>query len=1068
MWPANAFRFSPSIVAVLDADDGSIVDVNPAFEHTLGIGREEAIGKRTIDLGIWPQLETRASIWMRIRSAQRVCGDPVTMHSRQRGDVHGRLHAELFEDGGRSYVFAIIQDVGPGPQPRAAEQAAIDSYRSLFDAAVEGIYRSLPGGGFIDVNMAMARMFGYASPAEMLAAPDRRAAEVYVDKEHARALHDELDRSGRLVNAISQVYRHDGSVIWISENARAIRNAEGRITFYEGTAVDISERVAAEMRLRQSQALYKTLVDNCRDGVFLTRDGRLLFANKALADMLGYPLERLPRDYGEFIAPRSRAAQFERREQRESGSRAVQEFEIWLRHADGSERLMQVCSVGIDYDGGVASTGTMHDITDLRRRQEAIAAAEQKYRSLFRNSVTGMFQSHPDGRLLEANDAIARMLGYADAADIIARVRHMDQLYARPADRAEMLARLLRDGRVTGYVFPARHADGSEVLVDLNAQVVRDDAGTVLYVEGSAQDITARRSAEDALLRSELRYRTLVEHSQVGVYMMLDDRYTYVNQAFAAMFGYSELELIGADFRVLVPPESLDHQERRYQRQTEGKGKAGDYSVTLMRKDRSRVEVIVSAGRIDMDGKKYTTGTIRDVTEQRRAQRKLEYNATHDELTGLPNRVYFERLLAHTMEAAREDEGADYAVLFLDLDGFKVVNDSLGHASGDLMLVQIADTLRSKLGDEALVARYGGDEFTLLPRGRCPRERAEQLAQRVVTLLGASFEVNGHRVFSGASVGVVLGRPDYLTADGVLRDADTAMYRAKAKGKSAYVVFDDAMHAAARARLRIETELRFALERGEFRVFYQPIIDMRSGAVEGCEALVRWQHPERGLLLPADFLGVAEEAGLVVALDWWVLEQTCRNLLRWQERFPAHAGLIASVNMNERQFADLDLLRNLQRVLESFGLEPRKLALEITETIFRGGREEAQSRLRDLKSLGVSLVVDDFGTGYSSLDSFATSGFDALKVDRSFVRDVTTNFRHEAIVRTVTGFADNLGLRLIAEGVETEEQAALLLELGCTLAQGYLYASAIPVEAMERLLEVGLDRWRSGQVDAVA
>jgi EAL domain-containing protein (putative c-di-GMP-specific phosphodiesterase class I) len=270
------------------------------------------------------------------------------------------------------------------------------------------------------------------------------------------------------------------------------------------------------------------------------------------------------------------------------------------------------------------------------------------------------------------------------------------------------------------------------------------------------------------------------------------------------------------------------------------------------------------------------------------------------------------------------------------------------------------------------------------------------------------------------------------------------------------MLFDDAMHAAARARLKIETELRFALERGEFRVFYQPIIDMRSGFVQGCEALVRWQHPERGLLLPAEFLAIAEEAGLVVALDWWVLEQTCRNLLSWQRRFPAHAGLIASVNMNERQFADLDVIENLRGVIEHVGIEPTKLALEITETIFRGGREEAQLRLKDLKALGVSLVVDDFGTGYSSLDSFATSSFDALKVDRSFVRDVTTNFRHRAIVRTITGFAEDLGLRLIAEGIETPEQAALLRDLGCNLAQGDLYAPAMSVEDLELLLQKDL------------
>src|SRR5581483_3324405 len=272
------------------------------------------------------------------------------------------------------------------------------------------------------------------------------------------------------------------------------------------------------------------------------------------------------------------------------------------------------------------------------------------------------------------------------------------------------------------------------------------------------------------------------------------------------------------------------------------------------------------------------------------------------------NRTFFEQELGHAIADARRRGVVDYAVLFLDLDGFKLVNDSLGHASGDVLLTQIGESLRTELGGQALVARYGGDEFTLLPYGACPRVRAEQMAQRVLSLLRGSFDVNGHRVFSGASVGVVLGRADYQSPDQVLRDADTAMYRAKASGKSAYVIFDDAMHAAARARLKIETDLRFALERGEFQVYYQPIVDLRGGAILGSEALLRWQHPERGLLLPDDFLGVAEETGLIVALDWWVLEQTCRNLLRWQRRFPAHAKLRANVNMDERQFGDPNLI----------------------------------------------------------------------------------------------------------------------------------------------------------------
>jgi diguanylate cyclase (GGDEF)-like protein/PAS domain S-box-containing protein len=762
------------------------------------------------------------------------------------------------------------------------------------------------------------------------------------------------------------------------------------------------------------------------------------------------------------------AEQNERRASHTDGSRSMQDYEVQVLRKDGAHRLMRVRAGAVEYNGEIASTGTLQDITDDRAAQLALAAAERKYRSLFKNSVTGMFQSHPDGRLMQANDALARILGYDSADALMTGVAHMNQIYSRPDDRARLIERLLKEGGVDDVIFSARRRDGSEVIVELSARTILDGSGNPDYIEGSAQDVTARLDAERALQQSEMRYRTLVEHSQAGVYMMLDDRYTYVNHAFAAMFGYSESELIGADFRVLVPPESSKQQETRYRRQTETDDNRGDYCVTLMRKDGVRIDAMVSAGTASIDGRAYTTGTIRDVTDERRAQRQLEHNASHDLLTGLPNRVFFEEELLRVIGESRALDSNDYAVLFLDLDGFKLVNDSLGHASGDVLLVQIAETLRAELGSHCLIARYGGDEFTLLPHGACPRARAEQLAQRVLTLLAGSFEVNGHRVFSGASVGVVLGRPEYHSPDQVLRDADTAMYRAKAKGKSAYIIFDDAMHAAARARLKIETELRFALERGEFHVFYQPIVDLPTGDVRSCEALVRWQHPERGLLLPASFLEVAEETGTLVAIDWWVLEHTCRNLIRWQRRHPAHAALRANVNIDERQFAEPNVVASVREILSRTGVDPACLALEITETVFRRGRKEAESTLSGLKALGVALIVDDFGTGYSSLDSFATSPFDALKVDRSFVRDMVTNFRHRAIVRTIASLAADLGLSLIAEGVERSDQAEVLVELGYGGAQGFLYAPALPMDDLERVLEHGFSHNGSSAADAVA
>lgn len=683
-------------------------------------------------------------------------------------------------------------------------------------------------------------------------------------------------------------------------------------------------------RLRQSEALYRTLIDHCRDGVLLVQNGRVQFTNPAMADMLNYSrAELVGIEYIQLVAPDSREAQMQWHAVREGDSYGVQDYEVVLRRKGGDERYMQVRAAAVEHEGGIASIGTIRDITDACRQQAQLAEAEA-------------------------------------------------------------------------------------------------------------------------------RYRHLVEHSQVGVYLMLGDRYTYVNKAFATMFGYAEHELIGESFRRLVPPESQQHVEARYRRQCEAESYGGSYSVTLMSKNGNRIDVVVNAGPVELDGHRYISGTIRDVTEQRRFQRELEHNATHDCLTGLPSRFLVERALGARLKDALAATCYEYAVLFLDLDGFKLVNNSLGHAAGDELLLAIAERLRNSFEGEGLVARYGGDEFTILPDGLCPRFRAEALARRVLGLFSDPFTIRGHTVYSGASVGIVLGHPDYQAPDQVLRDADTAMYRAKAAGKAAYVVFDEAMHLAARARLTLETDLRGAIDRAEFCVFYQPIVDLGSGSVIGCEALVRWQHPERGLLPPPEFLAAAEESGLIVPLDWWVLEHACRQLLTWQRRYPAFGTLRINVNLDERQFAERHLARLLGEVLDRVGLEPTSLALEVTETVFRRGRRDVEETLWQLKELGPLLVVDDFGTGYSSLESFTSAPFDALKIDRSFICDMETNPRHRAIVRTITGFADELGLLLTAEGVETPGQAQLLLSMGCGSAQGFLYARPMPPETFDEVLAVGL------------
>jgi len=1053
---AARFRHSDTLVAVLRVEDGSFVDVNPALERLLGLPRAELIGKRSFEVGLWPDLQTRAMIWGRLRTQRFISGERTEFRGADGVIREGELSCELFEENGEPLVLGWMQATRPvGTTVSDGEDR--NSYRALYQAATEGIYRSLPGGAFVDVNPAAARIFGYDTP-EALMLSVRAAKELYVEPARALELHAMLDRDGRISDERSEVRRADGSPIWISENCRAVRDEQGRVLFYEGTAIDITERVAAELALRQSEALYKVLVDNCRDGVFLVQQGQVKFVNRALATILGYPLEELiGMPYMDLVAPEDRAAQGARRAAREGGSRTTQNYEIHLLTRNGDRRLMLMHADAVEYNGAIASTGIARDITEDRRQRQQLEDAERKYRELFEQCPVGLIRSHIDGSILDVNPALAQMMGYASPDAMKLGVRKMHDLYVDPTERERLVARVRAEGGLRGIQTQVKRADGARLWVECSARVLRMPDGA-LHFEGSVTDVTQRLATEQALKRSEARYRNLVEHSQVGVYMMYDDRYTYVNGAFAAMVGYRENELVGMDYRALVTDETARIQRERQARRERGESVPPEYECTLKRKDGGTIHVTVSAGWIDLDGKRYVSGTLRDITRRRQAEQRLKFNATHDPLTGLPNRLLFQQQLGDTIKRARIEERYDYAVLFLDLDGFKLVNDSLGHAAGDRLLVAIAEKLSVAIAGEAVVARYGGDEFTVLPIGPCVRDRALAIADRVLGIFDRAFDIAGHHVYSGASVGVVLGRAEYRSPDQVLRDADTAMYRAKAGGKSGYVVFDEAMHAAARLRFQLEIDLRLALEREEFRTYFQPIVSLENGRIVALEALVRWQHPQRGLVMPADFLHVAYEAGLLAELDWWMLEEAGRQLAAWRRRYPAHAGLRVNVNVDERQLGTKQCAADVAAMLERVSLPAHALALEVTESVFRHERGQVAESLRELKQLGVQLVVDDFGTGYSSLEAFAASPFDGLKIDRGFVHDMETNRRHRAIVRTVAAFAEDLGLAITAEGVETEAQARLLAELGCDSAQGFHYCAPLSAAEIERYLAANMMR----------
>lgn len=1055
---ASAFQRSPNLVAVTRWGDGHFVDVNPTFERVLGWSRDEAIGRTPIEIGIWEDPGDREDILNRLLAEGTVSNEPVTFRTRHGRPYDGLITAELVVEDGVEYVFSIIQDITAHNALKAAIRRAEESYRSIVENATEGIYQSTADGQLISANPALARLLGYGSPRELLAEVNDIGRQLYVRPEVRRRLLDRLVSQDQVADQEFQLVRRDGRHIWVSENSRAVRDEKGHLLYCEGTLVDITERKRAEQALRQSEERYRTLVDQSQDGVFVAQDGCYLYVNQAFANMLGYrQRDMIGMDYMRIVAPEDREEQMERRKRRQAGSREPHAFEIHYVKSDGRTRVLaSVRNAAIDFNGRVASLGTVRDITEERRRREALEEAERKFRSIFEDSVTGMYRTSPEGRLLDANQALAEIFGYDSPKGLMDGVRDIGQLYARAEDRQRFLEQLSHEGKVRGYEYQLKRRDGRRIWVSQHARAVRAHDGSIQSLEGTLQDITDRKHAEQARRRSEARYRSLVEQSQVGVFINEGGFYTYVNHAFAAMLGYSEEELTGMNYRDVVAPEDLEAADERYRRRQEGRAAPSMHEVRMLHKDgRTRVIVNLSVAVMVEDGKVRLHGTMVDITEQKRFEWQLKHHATHDPLTGLTNRTLFSDRLHEAIERARSNSDYRYTVLFLDLDEFKVVNDSLGHAVGDLLLVAIARRLQDCVGSRGLLARYGGDEFTILAEQISEAGEAKRLAEEVLEQFGKGFSIGRHELFSSASAGVVLGGPNYHSPDLVLRDADTAMYQAKARGKGKAVLFDDSMHAAAKDRLALETELRLALERREFMVHYQPVVSLQDGRIAGLEALVRWQHPESGLLFPDEFLGVAEETGLILPLDWWVLETACRQFVAWQARDPSLAGLTLHVNVDDRQFRQEGLADHLGTVLRETGIDPKCLQLEITESVFRENVGEIRQKLKKLEELGVTLHVDDFGTGYSSLDSFTALEIHGMKIDRSFVRDLETNPRHRAIVRTILRFAADLNMVSVAEGIESSAQARILRQLGCTLGQGFLYSAAISAEETGLLLDRG-------------
>jgi diguanylate cyclase (GGDEF)-like protein/PAS domain S-box-containing protein len=572
-----------------------------------------------------------------------------------------------------------------------------------------------------------------------------------------------------------------------------------------------------------------------------------------------------------------------------------------------------------------------------------------------------------------------------------------------------------------------------------------------------AQTELFERQQTEALLReSEQRYASLAAAAPVGIFRTDPlGHYLYVNQRWCTISGLTVEEALGTGWQCGLHPDDREKTNEAWHCATR-ENSSFQLEYRFLHPDDTVTWVFGQAVAECNTNAQITgyVGTITDISDLKQAQEWIVHNALHDPLTDLPNRTLLIERLELAIKRAKRIESYRYAVLFLDLDRFKVINDSLGHSVGDQLLMAIARKLKTHLREIDLVARLGGDEFVILLEEITDTHQVIQITERILADCQTSSMVDGYEMFTSLSIGAVLETQNYDHASDLIRDADIAMYRAKEQGRNSYKVFDADMHTQALNRLTLETDLRRALQREEFVVYYQPIMDIVSDRLLGFEALVRWQHPTRGFISPADFIPVAEETGLIVPLDHWMFRAACQQLARWKAKYAQHFPLKISINLSAQDLRKASLVEDIDQVLAETGLEGNLITVEVTESMLIQNIDQTIELLTQLKTRKIQISIDDFGTGYSSLNYLHRLPADHLKIDRSFVNQMQPENRNYQVVSTIIALSDQLGLTVVAEGIETPQQLQWLQDLGCEFGQGYLFSPPLDADTVEaRLLQ---------------
>jgi diguanylate cyclase (GGDEF)-like protein/PAS domain S-box-containing protein len=986
--------------------------------------------------------------------------------STARGEDHEFEYRMIARDGREVWIRDTVNVVKSGTDPVALQGYMFDitTYKQATQALArskvefEAMFNSIPDAVmFADTerrivmnNPAAQAMFGYRDE-ELIG---QSAELLYAEKQDfkdqgRRRYHTGPDAENAPYEA--RYRRKDGTVFWTETVGTQVKDANGTTIGFIGMFRDITERKRSETKLRDSESSLAKAQSVAHLGSWdLNLDTGKAVWSEEMYRILGYEpyaVEAEPKNLLARIHPEDKdyaMQEFERPFQEKN-----QKYQAEFRIIQPNKRVRIVAERGrLIYDGlGKAQRyiGTTLDITERKEAEEKIRASEKELGAILNSLQDVYYRVDLEGSLIRLSPSVQKLLGYTPKQLL---GKKLADLYVDPQGREKFLRELAKQGgAVENYQSQLQHKDGSPVWVSTNAHYIRDKQGNPIGLEGTTRDIGQLKAAEDL----SSRFGRILDNSSNEIYIFDTETlyFTQVNRGARQNLGYSMREMEQLTPVDLKPDHTRESFSELVQPLCRGEKKQIVFQTRHQRKDGSLYPVEVRLQLSQEETPPVYVAIIQDISERMQNEKQLQYLAHHDALTSLPNRILFADRLDQSLARARWHERA-VALLFLDLDRFKVINDTLGHDVGDRALKALSERLNACVREGDTVARLGGDEFAIVLEDIASADDVAPTARKILDDLSQPFQLDKHEFILTTSIGISLFPIDGENTQTLLKHADIAMYRAKDEGRNTYQFYSADMSVKAFERLNLETSLRHALEREEFELYYQPQQCLADERVFGVEALLRWQHPDLGVISPMEFIPMLEETGLIIPVGEWVLHTACLQARAWNDS--GFKSLRMSVNLSGRQINNSNFIATVEQVLKDSKLDPTLLELEMTESILIHNKRAAIKILETINEMGVRLAIDDFGTGYSSLSYLKRFPIDTLKIDRSFIRDLAQDPDDATLVEAIIAMGRTLDLNVIAEGVETEQQVKFLQKHNCDNIQGYLLSRPLPAQELTTLL----------------